>query len=88
MSKPKIVMYSKDPCPYCVRAKQFFKNENLEFQEIDLTHNMDELDRIKKDLGWKTVPMILINDKLVGGYSDLKELHDSGELKNWLNPSK
>jgi len=87
MSQPKIVMYSKDPCPYCVRAKQFFKNENLVFEEIDLTNDPSQLEKIKQELGWKTVPMILINNKLVGGYSDLKELHDSGELKTWLNSS-
>lgn len=34
--------------------------------------------------GWPTFPMVFVKGVLVGGYEDLKALHDSGELKQWL----
>lgn len=76
----KVVIYSKDPCPYCVRAKSFLKERNIAFDEIDLTSNPAEIDRIKNETGWKTVPIIMINGKLIGGYTDLKALEDEGKL--------
>lgn len=80
----KVVMYSKVPCPYCDRAKTFFKNKGIAYELIDLTDRMDELQAIKEKTGWMTVPIILINDKLIGGYSDLKALDDEGKLDGLL----
>ncbi len=75
-----VIMYKKNPCPYCDRAKSLFERKKIPFQEIDLTDRMDELHKIKEQWGWKTVPIIVINGKLIGGYTDLKALEESGEL--------
>lgn len=80
----KVVLYKKDPCPYCDRAIQFLKNRDIEFEMIDLTGQPEEIDRIKNETGWRTVPIILINGKLVGGYTDLKALEDEGKLAELL----
>lgn len=80
----KVVMYSKDPCPYCVAAKKFMQSRGIEFQEIDLTGQQDEMDKIKEKTGWQTMPIILINDKLIGGFTDLKTLETEGKLEQLL----
>jgi len=80
----KVVIYTKDPCPYCVRAINFFNEKNISFEEVDLTGNFDEMDRIKNETGWRTMPIIMINDKLIGGYTDLKALDDEGKLTQLL----
>lgn len=80
----KVKMYKKNPCPYCDRAEVFFKNRNIPLEIIDLTDQPAEIDRIKNETGWRTVPIIFINDKLVGGYTDVKALADSGELDKLL----
>lgn len=77
----KIQIYSKFPCPYCIRAKDFFNDKNLPFEEIDLTGNYDEIDKLKERTGHRTFPQIFINDQFVGGYSDLMEKIESGNLK-------
>jgi glutaredoxin 3 len=79
-----IVMYSKDPCPYCVAAKNFLNEREIPFREIDLTGQQEEIDRIKAETGWRTVPIILINGELVGGFMDLKALEDQGKLEALL----
>lgn len=84
MQNAKIKIYTKDPCPYCVNAIQLFEELGLAYEEIDLTDRQDEIDRIKKETGWRTVPIILINDQLIGGYTDFKELRDSGKLTDLL----
>lgn len=79
-----VIVYTKDPCPYCVRAMQFLKNREIPYEEIDLTGNQSEIDRIKRETGWATVPIILIGGQLVGGYTDLKDLEDEGKLSDLL----
>lgn len=76
----KIKMIKKDPCPYCDRAIRFLQNKGLEFEILDLTGKWDELDEWKEKTGWMTVPIILINDKLVGGYQDMKRLDEDGKF--------
>jgi glutaredoxin 3 len=80
----KVVIYTKDPCPYCVRAINFMNDKGITFEEIDLTDNFDAMDKIKNETGWRTMPIIMINDKLVGGYTDLKALDDEGKLDGML----
>lgn len=80
----KVVMYSKDPCPYCVSAKRFLTAKGVPFEEIDLTDQPEEIQRIKNETGWRTVPIIMIDGKLVGGYTDLRALDESGELDKLL----
>ena len=76
----KIKMIKKDPCPYCDRALNFFKNKEVEVDVIDLTGQWDEIEKWKQKSGWMTVPIIYIDDKLVGGYTDVKALDESGEF--------
>lgn len=78
---PKIVIYTTEYCPYCVRAKSYFKQNSLAFEEIDLTHKPKEIEEIKTKTGHRTVPLIFINETFIGGYSDLMAKLESGELK-------
>ena len=79
-----VTIYKKDPCPYCDRAINFLNARGIAYNMIDLTGKQDEIDRIKAETGWRTVPIILINGKLVGGYTDLKALDDEGKLAEML----
>ncbi len=80
----KVIMYSKDPCPFCVNAKRLLNDKGIPFEEIDLTDQPAEMQRIKDETGWRTVPIIMIDGKLIGGYTDMKALDDQGELDKLL----
>lgn len=80
----KVLMYKKDPCPYCDRAVNFMNANGIDFDIVDLTGKPEEIDRIKHETGWMTVPIIMINGELIGGYTDLKALADEGKLEELL----
>lgn len=80
----KIKIYSTEHCPYCVAAKRLCETKGLDFEEIDLTHNQEELAKIKAQTGMQTVPQIFVNDEFVGGYTEFQKLHASGELDKKL----
>jgi glutaredoxin 3 len=76
-----IVVYTKESCPFCVRAKQLLNAKGLPFKEINLEGKEKELADLKARTGWRTVPQIFINDKLIGGFTELAALDAKGELK-------
>ena len=81
----KVVVYSKDYCPYCDRAKSLLKSKGVSFEEINLEGQMEKFVELKQKTGMMTVPQIFINDQLVGGYTELAELESKGELDPLLS---
>ncbi len=77
----KIVIYSKEQCPYCHMAKDLLKSRGLTFEEIriDLDDSKRE-EMLRLTNNRRTVPQIFINNTLIGGYDDLSALANSGEL--------
>jgi glutaredoxin 3 len=81
---PKIIIYSKDPCPYCVRAKNLLRRKGIEFTEIKITSDEIKSEMIAKSGGRMTVPQIFINEKHIGGCDDLHALDAAGKLDELL----
>lgn len=79
--KHTIIIYTKIPCGFCQRAKQFFSSRNMTFQEINLTHQWDEISKLKEKTGHMTFPQIFIDDQFVGGYNELLDKVEKGILK-------
>jgi len=80
-----ITVYSKDFCPFCVRAKELLKSKNVAFEEIQVDVHPEEVEgMIKKAGGKKTVPQIFIDDFHVGGCDELYELESQGKLDELL----
>ncbi|RYZ94310.1 MAG: glutaredoxin 3 [Proteobacteria bacterium] len=79
----KVVVYTSPSCPYCVRAKELLKRKNVDFEEklIGWDDEAGWEEMRKKSNGMKTVPQIYIDDKLVGGYTDLAALDAQGKLE-------
>lgn len=76
----KITIYTKEICPYCVKAKALLKRKNAEFDEIKLVDEKIKEEMIKKSGGRMTVPQIFIGDVHVGGCDDLYALEEQGKL--------
>lgn len=74
------LIYVTETCPYCIKAKNFLTEKQISFKVIDLTHKPEELKDLKNKTGWKTVPQIFFKGKFIGGYSDMVELDNKGEL--------
>jgi len=80
-----IKIYSTEWCPYCKNAKQFFADKNMEYEEINIEQEEISRQDLVKITGGSSVPQIVINDKPIGGYTDLITLHQNGKLQDLLN---
>ncbi len=77
---PYIEVYSTPNCPYCVRAKALLKSKNLSFQEIDVSNDIESMQKMIKLSGLRTVPQIFINNQSIGGFDELSKMNVNGDL--------
>lgn len=80
----KVVIYTTNNCPFCVRAKALLRSKHVNFEEIDVTSDERLQESLKHMSGRKTVPQIFIDGKSVGGFDDIKQLDAAGELDRLL----
>ena len=77
----KVIVYTTNYCPYCVNVKKLFESLNIEFEEISLENNNELREKLSKEnKGWRSVPMVFINDTFIGGFDDTSALHKAGKL--------
>lgn len=76
----KIEIYTRPGCGYCTHAKRLFTNSGVSFIEYDVYQQPEYLEQMWKRTTGRTFPQIFIEDKAVGGFSELLVLEQSGEL--------
>jgi glutaredoxin 3 len=80
----KVVIYTKDTCPYCEHAKELLKHKGVAYTEIAVDKDQAQLENMMRLSNRRTVPQIFIDDKSIGGFDDLSALNASGELDKLL----
>lgn len=81
----KIIIYTTNVCPYCVRAKALFDRKNLKYEEVNVEEQQERDKMIVKAGGRRTVPQIFIGSVHAGGCDDLYALEKEGKLDKILN---
>ena len=77
----KVVMYTGNPCPYCVYARALLDSKKIPYQEINVWEDESKrAEMLKKSGGRTSVPQIFIGDHHVGGNDELKDANKIGEL--------
>ena len=68
----KATVWSKDACPFCDQAKGLLKMKGIEFEEKKIGHGFTKEDLLEAVPTARTVPQIFLDDKLIGGFNELK----------------
>jgi glutaredoxin len=70
-----IEVYGRQGCKFCDLAKEYLDNVGLPYQYIDINENFEKALELKNKYGmFKTVPQIVIDNELIGGYSELTNI--------------
>lgn len=69
----KILIYSKDNCPSCIKAKALLTREGLDYLEVKVGIDILREDFLSEFPNQKTVPLIFINGEQINGYEKLVE---------------
>lgn len=86
-----LTVYSKTVCPYCVQAKNYLKQNNIDFTEINIEQDEQAREFIMGQ-GHRTVPQIYLQGRVFveGGWQGLSKMSREDilneiELRNELS---
>jgi len=77
---PKVTVYTKENCPFCLRAKRLLDGKGVAYEEIQVEGRDDLRVWLAEASGRKTVPQIFVGDRPLGGFSDVDALEREGKL--------
>jgi len=63
-----IKVYSTPTCPYCIRAKEFLKENNIAFENIDVSNNDAAAEEMVQKSGQMGVPVLDIDGEIIIGF--------------------
>ena len=64
----KVIVYSTPTCPYCSYAKAYFKQDNVSFEDIDVTKDRTKAQEMITKSGQMGVPVIDIDGNILVGF--------------------
>lgn len=70
----KAIVWSKNNCPFCDQAKKLLEIKGIEFEERNINNGYDREDLLAAVPHARTLPQIFIDDRHVGGFTELKKL--------------
>lgn len=68
----KVRVYSTPTCPFCIRVKQYLKDNNIVFEDIDVSSNPDMAQEMIKKSGQMGVPVVEIEKEIIVGFDKEK----------------
>lgn len=74
-----VIVWSKPNCPWCSKAKELLDAYYISYEERKLGEEWSKEDLLEMVPNAKTVPQILVDNNLIGGYN---------ELERYLNTSQ
>ena len=74
-------VFTTPGCPYCARAKRFFKRHSLPYTERDVSADEAVLREMIERASVATCPQIFVAGKLVGGYDTMLAEYEAGRLE-------
>ncbi|MCL5730395.1 MAG: glutathione S-transferase N-terminal domain-containing protein [Candidatus Pacearchaeota archaeon] len=76
-----IKVYSTPTCPWCTRTKEFLKKNHVQFEDIDVSRDVNAAREMVAKSGQMGVPVIDANGKIIIGFNE-------AELKEAINSRK
>ena len=63
-----VVIYSSPNCVHCNHAKEFFKENSIEYTDYDVTENQEKRQEMVEKSGQMGIPVIFVGDEMVVGF--------------------
>ncbi len=79
-----VVVYTTDPCSFCVRVKQLLGARGIEYTEINLARDPAGRAELVDKTGMMSFPQVIIGGELVGGFQETLKADQTGKLRELL----
>jgi len=82
----RLKVYSTGICPICEKTKALLDKWGIVYEEIRIDLDQERLREFSQVTnGARMVPQITIDDKWIGGFSELTEMHMDDELDHLVS---
>lgn len=71
-SQPKVTVYSTDTCPWCTKLKDYLKEKNIRFADVNVGNDSRRMEEMKRKSGQMGVPQSDIGGTMVVGFDKTK----------------
>lgn len=93
ISNNDVVLYMKGSqdmpqCGFSATVSHVLKQLGVQFVDIDVLRDPEIRQGIKEFSDWPTIPQLYIKGEFIGGCDIVKEMYQSGELKELLQEKK
>ena len=90
IKKNNIVLFMKGTkdmpgCGFSANVVQILNKMNVKYIDVDILHDDNFKENMKKFTNWPTFPQLYVKGKFVGGCDIVKEMFESGELLELFN---
>ncbi|HSB46446.1 MAG TPA: glutaredoxin family protein [Candidatus Bilamarchaeum sp.] len=72
----KVIVYSTTVCPWCVKVKEFLRQNNVEYEERNAQENPDYASEVMQKSGGMAVPVTDIDGTIIVGFN-VKKLKEA-----------
>ena len=79
-----VTVYTTEPCSFCARVKGLLKARNVEFEEVNLAKDPTGRAELVQRTGMMSFPQVVVDGKLLGGFSEVLAAEESGQLEELL----
>ncbi len=76
-----IVVYTTDPCSFCVRVKQLLKARDIEYTEVNLARDPAGRAELVQKTGMMSFPQVVIRGEVLGGFQETVRADQTGRLR-------
>ena len=88
-----VVLYMKGnptfpQCGFSSTVVQILKHIGVNFKSYDVLQDEELREGIKSYSNWPTIPQLYVKEEFIGGCDIIKEMFESGELKQYLADKK
>lgn len=63
-----VTIYSTPTCPFCIRAKQFLKESNIEYTDVDVSTDQTKAQEMINRSGQMGVPVVDVDGTIIVGF--------------------
>ena len=71
-NQAKVIVWSKEQCHYCTQAKNLLKQKGFDYEERVIGNGWLKEQLLDAVPNARTVPQVLFDNKLIGGFTELK----------------
>lgn len=81
---PNVIVYSTTHCPWCVKVKEFLKQNGVPFEERNAQENPQYAAEVQRKSGGVSVPVTDIGGNIIVGFN-VKKLKEALGLPDYLS---